>query len=109
MFVLEENKVRFIASDLVDPGKIEEKHSGILDLKPDDLYGCGCNDSHVQASALYQHKYYSLHHKSKHIFESYYICPKCSEKLNFLYNTSTFIHSCGVSIDTSHKYIYMWD
>ena len=63
MFVLEENKVRFIASDLVDPGKIEEKHSDILDMTSDDLYGCGCNDSHVQASALYQHKYYSLHHK----------------------------------------------
>ena len=110
MFVLEDNKVVFISTDLVTPDRIEEIHSSILSTYPNEKYGCGCDDVVMQVSALPQHIFYSLHHKDKHVLNSICFCPKCSNVLDFSQDENGMhTHKCGVTIDTSCSYIFMWD
>ena len=110
MFILEENKVVFVATDLIDPGEYRKTVSsspGYLDMYPPEMYGCKCASEQMQNSAYAEHTYYSFHTKVNHKSSAGNTCPKCGTLLNE--EEEMYTCKCGVLLDLSEDYIFMWD
>ena len=112
MFVLEDNKVVFVSTDLIVPENFEEDTDfvkvKILDIYPSDLYGCACKSSYVQTGVYSGYTYYTEHDKENHILNSMYVCPKCSTELKDL-NLEFYDCSCGIKVEIVGMKFVIWD
>lgn len=110
MFIIEENKVVFLATDLVDPSKPSKSKllAGSIGMYPTEMYGCKCNKIDMQSSVFPTHIYYSEHDKENHVLNSGYMCPKCSVKLPDI-EFELYTCSCGVEVEQFLDKIVMWD